>query len=246
MMVRKLLCCLCIMLCGGWLHAADFNAYTEDLPPLNYDEGGKVTGFSTELLKMVMADAGMAVKITLLPWARATLLAQQDPDGVLYTLTRTKEREDQYLWLGPISRRRIVLLKLASRPEVDPVSIEDAKRFRVGAIFESATMKRLVQLGFTEGNTLDVAPSDNSNFKKLLAKRVDMIAILDWAAAWQARQHQLPYPSLSPALTLDDSSDYYFGVNKAADMDKVDRLRTSLEKLRRNGSIDALRARYFQ
>ena len=237
---------LLVLLSASAALGADVHAFTEELPPLNHQEGQQVTGFSSELLRQVCARAGLSVQIELLPWIRAELSARKDPDAILFTLTRTPEREAQYVWLGPISRRRILLVRLAERPEVNPASLEDARRFKVGATLESASMRQLRRLGFMDGVSLDSALNDAMNFKKLLGRRVDLIAILDWAAAWQARQNGVPFSSLTPVLTLDESRDYYYGLNLAVDPAKAVRLQKALEALRRSGQLDALRAQYFR
>ena len=41
--------------------AADISAYTEEMPPLNYQNGPRVGGFATELLQLVMRQAGCGV-----------------------------------------------------------------------------------------------------------------------------------------------------------------------------------------
>ena len=46
----------------GALGAADLLALTEPLPPLNYEQDGKVVGFSSELLDLVAHEAGLSVE----------------------------------------------------------------------------------------------------------------------------------------------------------------------------------------
>src|SRR5574343_704797 len=98
--------------------ATDMTAYTEELPPLNYQDGGQVSGFATELLQAVMQQAGYSVDIQLMPWARAYRLVMEGPDRVIYSITRTPQREPLFHWVGPISPRQIKLYRLNNRSEI--------------------------------------------------------------------------------------------------------------------------------
>lgn len=98
--------------------ATGMTAYTEELPPLNYQDGGQVSGFATELLQTVMQQAGYSVDIQLMPWARAYRLVMEGPDRIIYSITRTPQREPLFHWVGPISPRQIKLYRLNSRSDI--------------------------------------------------------------------------------------------------------------------------------
>jgi polar amino acid transport system substrate-binding protein len=46
-------------------------ALTESLPPLNYEQDGRVVGFSSELLDLMAREADITVHKQVLPWSRA-------------------------------------------------------------------------------------------------------------------------------------------------------------------------------
>jgi len=96
----------------------ELTALTEQLPPLNMEMDGRVTGFSSELLDMMAADAGIPLRKQVLPWARAYDRALRHSDVILYSLVRTPERESLFRWVGPISPRRIVLYRWADRTDI--------------------------------------------------------------------------------------------------------------------------------
>ena len=43
--------------------AANIRAYTEALPPLNFAQDGRVTGFASDLLREMAAEAGHSVQL---------------------------------------------------------------------------------------------------------------------------------------------------------------------------------------
>jgi polar amino acid transport system substrate-binding protein len=187
--------------------------------------------------------AGLTVGIQVLPWPRAVILAAQDAHSVLYTLTRTAEREQQYRWVGPIARRRIVLYRLADRSDVKAASLDDLHRLRIGVARESATARQLAQQGY--GPSLEVAMNDDATMRMLIARHVDAIAMLDFAAAWHSAQQGSGFKALQPLITLDDSHEYYFGLHKDAPEELVAALQHALDSLRADGELDRLTQRYL-
>lgn len=78
---------------------------TEHSPPGEYlDENGRVTGATAELVRELMKRAGEAGDIIMLPWARGYRMAQKDSNVALFETARSKLREDQFKWVGPIKR----------------------------------------------------------------------------------------------------------------------------------------------
>ena len=84
--------------------AVDIHAYTEDVPPLNYVDKGKISGYSTEVLRLAAQEAGLSLSIEAQPWLRAYAAVQKSPNALLFTVVRTPEREAQFQWVGPIDR----------------------------------------------------------------------------------------------------------------------------------------------
>lgn len=220
--------------------------FTENLPPLNYLDGDGPQGFSVELLRLMAAAAGVGLELQVLPWQRAQQAAEARPNSVLFSLVRTPEREAQFQWVGPIAQRRILLYKLASRTDLALTQLADLGRARIGVVRDSAADRQLQAAGLKPGLHLEQGLDDATNVRKLLAGRMEYVALLDWAAAWNLRQLQLPYDSLQPALEQDTTHSYFFGLRPDASPALVRRLQAALDALRRSGRYDKLRQRYFR
>ncbi|MBV8035617.1 ABC transporter substrate-binding protein [Roseateles sp.] len=219
---------------------------TENLPPLNYLDGGGPQGFSVELLRLMAAGAGVRLELQVQPWQRAVQTAEAQPNSVLFSLTRTPEREAQFQWVGPIAQRRILLYKLASRADLALAQLDDLGTARIGVVRDSAADRQLQAAGLKPGLHLEHGLDDATNMRKLLAGRMEYIALLDWAAAWNLRQLQLPYGTLQPVLEQDASRAYWYGLRLDADPALVRRLQAALDGLRRDGRYERLRQRYFR
>ncbi|NOR26821.1 MAG: transporter substrate-binding domain-containing protein, partial [Desulforhopalus sp.] len=62
--------------------AENFRIMTEEYPPFNYTDGGKITGLSTEVVLELAKRVGHHTDIEVLPWARAYGLIQKK-DGMI-------------------------------------------------------------------------------------------------------------------------------------------------------------------
>lgn len=219
---------------------------TENLPPLNYlDEQGP-QGFSVELLRLMAAQARLGLQLQVLPWARALQVAESSPHSVLFSLTRTPEREAQFQWVGPIAQRRILIYRLASRTDLTMQQFDELGGARIGVVRDSAADRSLQAAGLRPGIELEQGLDDATNMRKLLAGRMEYITLLDWAAAWNLRQLRLPYDTLKPVMEQDAARSYYYGLRPDADPDLVRRLQAALDQLRRSGRYEQLRQTFFR
>lgn len=219
--------------------------FTENLAPLNYEGDSGPEGFSVELLRLMAAGAGLPLTLEVLPWQRAMQMAEAQPTGVLFSLTRTPEREAQFQWVGPIAQRRILIYKLASRPDLRLARLGDLGALRIGVVRDSAADKQLQAEGLKPGMQLEQGLDDATNVRKLLAGRMEFVALLDWAAAWNTRQLKLPYAALQPVMELDTTRSYWYGLRPDADPALVKRLQAALDAIKRDGRYERLRQRYF-
>ncbi|RMD01803.1 hypothetical protein EAY64_01615 [Aquitalea palustris] len=225
--------------------ASPLIAYTEELPPLNFLQHDKVSGFSSELLQAMADKAAIPLTLQLLPWARGYAMTQSTPGSLLFSTVRTPERENLFRWVGPISPRRIYLYRLTRRKDIQLRNIEQLKQLRTSTLFESATQKRLLELGLRIGEEQDSGRSDAVNLGKLLLGRVDLVAMLDWAMAWQLQQSGQDAHLVQAVALLDGDSQYWYALNRQTPEETVRRLQAALNALETNGYAERLRQKYM-
>lgn len=232
--------------------ALEISALTESLPPLNYEQDGKVVGFSSELLDLMAKEANITVAKQVLPWPRAYDMVGRQSNTLIYSLARTPEREALFNWVGPISARRIVLYRLSDRSDISLKSLDDARAYRIGVVRESASAKGLIKMGFPinglqdeMGPGLDLGVQDESNMKKFMARRFDLLVSLDWAAAYNAKNVGLSPDDLQPALVLDESLSYWYGLSLRTDPEVAKKLNAALQKIKNDGRYLQLKQKYL-
>ena len=143
---------------------------TEELPPLNFTDQGALTGLSVDVVHEIQSRVGNTDPIEVVPWARGYKDIQEMPNTVLFSTTRTEDRERLFQWVGPLARWEYVFYK--KRGSSITLDTLDAAR-DVGSIAtyrDDAREQFLKERGFTN---LDSSPKPMSCAQKLLEGRVD-------------------------------------------------------------------------
>lgn len=218
--------------------------YTEHLPPYNYLDNGEFSGYSTDILRAMLKEADIPASFTLLPWGRAYLSASSEPNSLLYTTTRTPEREPYFEWIGPIGPRKMMLFKLSERKDINIKSKQDLRKYRVGIVRDTSAIKLVVERGLFSKEQIDEAPSTTSNMKKLFFKRIDIILATNGGARYELSK--LPYQlnDIEPIYTLDEEYQFYFAINKKSNSETINKLKHAFEKIKTSGLMETLRKKY--
>jgi polar amino acid transport system substrate-binding protein len=155
------------------LLSAELTILTENLPPLNYLKDGILVGPSVEIVKEIQRRVGSHEQIKVFPWARAYKMALEDENVVLFGMTHTESREDQFKWVGPLATKRDILVaKKGSGIIIN--SLEDAKKVkRIGTLRDDTRERLLISHGFTN---LESVSDEQKNAKKLVLGRLDLWA----------------------------------------------------------------------
>jgi polar amino acid transport system substrate-binding protein len=213
--------------------AQDLMIFTEQYPPLSYLEKGRLTGSSVEVVREILRRLNQPDKIEILPWARAYNLLKTQPNVVLFSTTRIKEREDLFHWIGPLCvARNGFYQKKGSSIRID--SLMDAKR--VGSIAtykEDAREHLLKSWGFTN---LDSSKSAISNLKKLMSGRVDLWFYDNLGMPSVAKQAGVDPADLELVLAVDEVS-LYIAISKQTSHAVVKTWQKALQAMKEDGTF---------
>ena len=147
--------------------AQDIEAFCEEFPPLNFMRDGKPAGIATDVLKRACAQAGITCQIHVVPWARAYHTALTQKNTLVFSTMRTPEREDAFLWLGPLLPRVSWLYTLSTTPfSADRLSGKDG--FVIGTVYNDVSIGELRRMGVPE-SALENSPTLDDSRRKLMA-----------------------------------------------------------------------------
>jgi len=226
--------------------AAPLTILTEDFPPFNYTEGGRLRGISTDILRLMLEEAGMeaqAQPFQVLPWSRAYQDALSHPDTLLFSVTRTQEREDLFKWIGPIAPNRNVLLARKDR-RLDINDFQQTLSLRVGAIRDDAGEQLLVAWGYPL-KLIDLTSDARSNMLKLESGRIDLFAYPETVFKWLAAQNRKNVDDYETVFVLHDGH-VYFAVNRNTPEDTVQKLQKALDALKQSGKVQEIIDSYLR
>ncbi len=132
-------------LCGP-IPAHALTLLTEENPPFNYTENGKLTGLVTELVVEAANRAKVAYTIEVLPWNRAYIRAQSEKDTCLFATARLDNREKLFSWVGPFANN---LWAVYGRGDFTGKVrlLSDLKPYRIGGVVYDAKVEYLKENG---------------------------------------------------------------------------------------------------
>jgi polar amino acid transport system substrate-binding protein len=215
---------------------------TEENPPFNYTEGGKVAGLSTEIVLELGRRSGIALEIKSLPWEKAYVSTQADKETCLYSTVRLDNRERLFHWIGPIATNRWVLIGKSDFAGTVK-AVEDAKRYRVGVVAKDAKVEFLMSKGVTD---LREVSDDSMNPPRLVLNRDDPNRIDLWAtSAYGARSTaaRVNVRNLKVILPLR-AVPLYLACGRNTSKETVQALTRAFEQVRKDGTLKRITDRY--
>jgi polar amino acid transport system substrate-binding protein len=148
---------LALALAGSAVAAGRLRLLTEESPPNNFVQNGKLTGLSVEVAQEIMRRLGSTQPIELMPWARAYRIATDPSAGsvALFMMGRTPEREPLFQWVGPLATSITAFYGRSSgAPQI--LSLADARALpNILVPREWFSYRMLAELGFANLEPVD-------------------------------------------------------------------------------------------
>jgi len=241
--VARAIALLALML---WLQAcalaASLRVVTEDYPPYSYLEGDRVSGYSTAVVRAVLAEAGLEADIQLMPWARAYDLALHGDQVLIYSIARTPAREDKFKWVGQVAPSEWSLYSLRGH-ELGLKTLDDARKYRIATVFQDVGEQFLIEHGFEPQHHLQSSNKYEHNYEKLKLGRVDLWIANGFVAEYLVRRAGDDPANLHAELRLQElgGDGLYMAFSLDTPDALVERCRRALEAVRSDGRLQAIR-----
>jgi polar amino acid transport system substrate-binding protein len=221
--------------------AQELTILTENYSPLSYKKEGIITGSSVEVVREILRRLHQPDNIMMLSWARGYNLLMTKPNVALFSTTRTKERENQFHWVGPLcTSQNGFYAKRGSHIRIS--SLEDAKKVDSIATYkEDAREQMLKAWGFTN---LDSSKSPTSNLKKLLSGRVDLWLYDSLGMPGVAEQVGIDPAELELVLPLEEVS-LYIAFSKGSPEKVINKWKKTLDEMKQDGSFEKISKKWL-
>jgi polar amino acid transport system substrate-binding protein len=129
--------------------AAPLALLTEENPPFNYTQKGKLEGSAAEVVRDMASRAGVPAKFEVLPPDKAFVRAQAARDTCVFATPRLENRERLFAWIGPIATN---LWAIYGRGDFAPSirALKDLAPYRIGAVSRDPKGEFLRENGVTD------------------------------------------------------------------------------------------------
>lgn len=239
--MARLLKALAVTIIAGFLSltpapAKDLQIFTEENKPLNFTEGGKVTGYTTEIVQEIQKRLGTNEAIQVVPWARGFQAAREEPDTMLYSTMRIEEREAFFKWVGPLT---IVKTSFYGKKggSVKIASLSDAKLVQsIGVPRAFYSQQFLMDEGF---KNLDVADNPSMMLKKFLEGRNPIFVSHEFTLPSLLAKEGVPEGDVVPLFTFMEKGHYLAFSLKTSD-ETVQKWQKALDDMKKDGTFAKL------
>lgn len=204
-------------------------------PPFMYSKDGKASGVYPAIVAAAFRKMNAPVRIESVPWSRALAEIEQGQGGV-GGIYKTAERERKFDYSAQIHSERIVVFFHKAKP-LNFAKVDDLKGLKVGVIrswsygeaFDSARRGGLF--------TAEEVASDDQNFSKLSAQRLDAVVAVAEAGAAMLAAH----PAVAAAPTpLSEAPTFVAFAKSANQAELLKRFNQAMQEMRTGGELDRI------
>ncbi|MBX9349347.1 transporter substrate-binding domain-containing protein [Chromobacterium vaccinii] len=211
---------------------AQVRIYTDDDPPyVMVGSGGQVMGGTTvEKVTRVMRKLGLPFSaLQAAPWARAYQEAKSRPYAMVFPIARTREREKYLDFTFKILDTDIYFYRLAARNDIQPRTLDEARKYRVCVVLNDYRHEFLTEQGFSK---LEVSSDSTLNVRKLAAGRCDLLPSTESGIAGKLKALGLDRALVARGIRLDKlDSGLYAAFNKDTPPEVIARFRAAAAEL---------------
>ncbi|PKG80722.1 hypothetical protein CXF85_21645 [Colwellia sp. 75C3] len=217
--------------------AYELKAVASSHKMFQYFEDGQVKGPSAEIFNMLMEETSLKPTVAFYPWARALNKVLTQPNTLILSLTRTKQREDNFIWLIKVNESRRAFISLKSKPEHFVTTLVQAKGKLVAVTRDSYSYKSLIDKGFTESKNLYIVSNIDDAMILFKKGKVDLIytdpkAIKNHYNDMGKNSNKIVNITLVP----EAQRDIFIAINKKTDKHLVDRLQLAAKTVSQSSS----------
>jgi polar amino acid transport system substrate-binding protein len=210
---------------------------TENLPPYQMLEAGKITGFATEIITQVMKEANFNYQIKIYPWSRSYNYAQKKQNTCIYSIARIAERENLFQWTQPIAIAHTAFIGLSNKKNITLNSIEDAKKYITAVLRDDVTHQLLLRNGFKEFENFFIVNNSDSLLKLLITrKNIDFILVDPSSIPFRAIYNKVDKKRFKTFFAVNNQKQtFYLACSNATSPEIIKKLDKAITTIKKNG-----------
>ncbi len=192
-------------------------------------------GIAYDIVDQIFKTAGLKYELNILPWARAQHMTKQTPEALIFPLSWTKTRSENYIWKVNIFNNQTHFISFNK----ENLSVEEARERLIGVQLKSSWDNWLTEQGF---KNIYRVPGDGSELlKQLNQNRIDAWYTDTIIAGSVLGEINNPDITYSDPVQIFKT---YLATNAKAPYPHLDKLAEALEVLKSSGKLDEIFAKY--
>lgn len=224
----------------------DLRYFTEQYPPYNYKEDGRLQGLMIdtweELWERMDADLDRS-DIIHAPWARGYHELQEWPGTALAVMTYTEDRDEYMEFVGPLVDVRFVLFSRAE-DDIELADVDDALDYTIGTVRDDIGEQLLTDEG------LDVEEFERlkgpAQAAELLAEgRIDLWSYQEDVARFEMQEAGLDPENFDVAYVVDRGT-LMLAFHEETPQPLLDEFQGHLDDMRDDGALEEIINRHLE
>lgn len=223
--------------------SSDLVYITDEYPPFNFEEDGKLKGISVDLMEKMLSHIDSDLNrsnIELLPWYQGYQATIEDKNSVFFSVPRLPGWEALFKWAGPISPIQTVVFAMDERA-VKISSPAEMNRYRIGVVRGSAEQQLLTSLGV---NTRNLVLEDDADtiVRKLKSGSIDIdaFAYSEIPGIWLINKSGIIPKDYDIVYDLKDEVELYYAFNKEIPDSVVSAFQRAMDQTKQEKGLEGI------
>ncbi|MFB2651493.1 substrate-binding periplasmic protein [Shewanella seohaensis] len=230
--------CLCIL---PYRALAALSIYTEEWAPISFSVDGKPDGLAVQVVQEIQKRVNNQDPIKVVPWARGWKIMTEQPNTVLFAMTRTPAREQLFSMIGPIATGTINFYALKDS-QLKISSIDDAKQAKAVGVYRSSVEDQLLM----EHQFTNIAPSTTPllSAKQLMKKRIDLWCNTNLTAPSILAEAGASIDDVKSLYTIS-ANHLYIAFSQGTPTEEIDKWKEALVSIKADGTFAQIYHRWL-
>lgn len=205
-------------------------------PPSNYINADNLPdGYVTDIMQALMTEAGQVKVIEFVPEARAMHMMAKQPNIMLFSISRTKHREDKFHWIGHVMSKAWHVYA-RSDSDLNITSIDDLKKLSsLGVVRGDVREEWLSNQGFANLRSIT---EHEQNIRLLMKGRVDAIAYEEQGLLFALNKTNFDREMFKSIYQLNESDVYISMSKNGTNEATVKRWQAAFNRIKTNGILE--------
>ncbi len=241
--IHKFFLLFLFILFNNHSQAQDVTVVTEDIAPYQFiNDQGQLDGYCFEVIDALLSHVKQSPKINVMTWARAYDIALRHPNTLIFSIARTKEREQKFHWIGKLLEEHLYVWGMKKNFSEPIDNIKQLSQYNVATTRSSYAEPFLRKNNF---HNLHLSTKEDQILYMLYNQRVDLIVGTKSAVKARVNKLHLDFDAMTPVLRIPElDSSLNVAMSKNSDQQTIALFQQAFKEITDNGVIAKIKEKW--